>query len=663
MMNKYLEALNKLQDTFTECGVSIKDLHLPQIAVVGCQSAGKSSVLESIAKQDLLPRGTGIVTRRPLVLQMINEPKPLQRNNINFHSWAYFLHLKDTLFLNMKDVQEEIINDTNRVCGSNKGISDKPIHLKLHSTSVPSLTLIDLPGLTKIPVGDQPKDIDIQIQALVKSYVNNPDTIILAISPGNVDIANSDSLSLARKVDPKGLRTLGVITKVDLMEDSAETINLLQGKSVNMRLGLVGVINRNNDLLRKGMSAEQAVLNEKKYLLQRFPSLCDIMGITYLSGKLCELLMKKLKKALPGVAEEVEKQLLEHRKRLKELGDEVTDARVEIVNLIVNFNGNLSNSFLGKATQKYDEAFEFYETYTDLHGMKQKRKVVKTLKRFYSGGSKLMTLMESKFKRMDKLSITDNLTHIDDYILASTGYQPALFVPDSVFSVIIAENVGLLEQPILDVINTAKDCVDKLIDDCCELTFKRFPKLETEVSIQTKEILQKQVPRIKDFMNQFLAIQKGFINTRNPQFDDRYEIASNLFTVNEDDETEDDQCTQQVPANNLYAPLPNALEVNSPLNKEKVQKKEKKLMVKLLERYFDIIKDTLKDTLLKAVVRILVNDFVNECNTSILSKILDLNYSELLHETSYSASGRVHSLKMIETLTKAKQLLVSIGFC
>ena len=188
----------------------------------------------------------------------------------------------------------------------------KPIHLKLHSTSVPSLTLIDQPGLTKIPVGDQPKDIDKQIQALVKSYVISPDTIILAISPGNVDIANSDSLQLARKVDPKGLRTLGVITKVDLMEDSAETIKLLQGKSVIMRFGLVGVINRNNDLLRKGMSAEQAVLNEKRYLQQRFPSLCDIMGITYLSGKLCELLMKKLKKALPGVAKEVEKQLLEH---------------------------------------------------------------------------------------------------------------------------------------------------------------------------------------------------------------------------------------------------------------------------------------------------------------------------------------------------------------
>ena len=320
----------------------------------------------------------------------------------------------------------------------------------------------------------------------------------------------------------------------------------------------------------------------------------------------------------------------------------------------MNFNVNLSDSFLGKATQKYDEAFEFYETYTDLHGRKQKRKVVQTRKRFYSGGSKLMTLIELKFKCMDKLSIADNLTHIDDHILASTGYQPALFVPDSVFSVIITENVGLLEQPILDVINAAKDCIDKLIDDCCELTFKRFPKLETEVSIQTKEILQKQGPRIKDFMNQFLAIQKGFINTKNPQFDDRYDIAS-MYAY---------ECTQQVPANNnLYAPLPNALEVSSPLNKAKVQKKEKKLMVKLLEGYFDIIKGTLKDTLLKAVVRILINDFVNECNTSILSKILDLNYSELIHETSYSASERIHSLKMIETLTKAKQLLVSIGFC
>ena len=651
-MNKYLEALNKLQDTFTECGVSIKDLHLPQIAVVGCQSAGKSSVLESIAKHDLLPRGTGIVTRRPLVLQMISEPEPLHRNDTDFDSWAYFLHLKDRPFLNMKDVQDEIINNTNLVCGTNKGISDKPIHLKLHSTKVPSLTLIDLPGLTKIPVGDQPKNIDRQIEGLVRSYVNNAETIILAISPGNVDIANSDSLRLAREVDPKGLRTLGVITKVDLMEDSAETINLLQGKSISMRLGLVGVINRNNDLLKKGMSAEQGIQSEMKYIQNNFPNLSDIMGTTYLSGRLCELLMKKLKEALPGVAEEVEKQLLEHKKCLLELGKEVTDSRVEIVNLVVSFNNHLNNYFLGKETQKYEEC-------ESSNSFSQPRKFIKI--HHCSGGSKLMELMESKLKRLDEICIKGTLTNVDDQIRASMGYQSSLFVSDSVFSVIITENVDLLHQPLLDVINAAKDCIDKIIDERCELTFKRFPKFETEVSMQAKEILQRQVPRIKDFMKQFLAIQKGLINTKNPQFDDRYDIASNLFAVkNDNNNLFGQELSKNLKLNNI--PRYANFESKSPLNKEEVQKKEREVMVKLLDRYFDIIKDTLKDTVLKAVIRILVKDFVNECNTSILSSILDLNFNELLHETSDNAPKRAYSLKMLDALTKAKQLLSSIGF-
>lgn len=649
-MNKYLDVLNKLQDTFTQCGVSIRKIDLPQIAVVGCQSAGKSSVLESIAKQDLLPRGTGIVTRRPLVLQMINESQPFTENSSSFHTWAFFLHCKNKRFLNMKDVQQEIINNTNYVCGFNKGISDQPIHLKLHSTKVPSLTLIDLPGLTKIPVGDQPRDIDLQIEKLVRSYVNNEQTIILAISPGNVDIANSDSLRLARKVDPKGLRTLGVITKVDLMEDSAESIKLLQGKCINMRLGLVGVINRNNELLQKGISVEKALEYESLYLKKKFPNMESIMGVQYLSKRLCELLMKKLKCALPGLAGEIDKQLIEHRNHLEEFGSEVTDARMEIVNLIVKFNNNLTNSFLGKATQEHEEE------YTCL--MKGK-KIDCTRKRFSSGGSKLLEVLESNLKVLDQISIEGDSFEVNEQVRACTGYQPSLFVPDSVFSVMISGNVHLLYQPVENVIDAAKNCINERIVECSEQTFKRFPKLELEVITHAKEVLQKQIPRIKDFMVQFLEIQQGFINTKNPQFDDRYNIASILFTKKEENNTSASMPPLGQPTQ--FMAMQNTSETQPSLDKEEVKEKEKELMIKLLERYFDIIKDMLKDTLLKAIIRILIVDFTSECSTSILSKILDDDLKELLNETPGIGEKRSHSLKMVETLTKAKSLLANIG--
>ena len=80
-----------------------------------------------------------------------------------------------------------------------------------------TLTLVDLPGVTRVPVGDQPRDIEKQIRDMLLKYISKPGAIILAVTAANVDLANSDGLKLAREVDPEGTRTIGVLTKVDLM--------------------------------------------------------------------------------------------------------------------------------------------------------------------------------------------------------------------------------------------------------------------------------------------------------------------------------------------------------------------------------------------------------------------------------------------------------------
>lgn len=97
------------------------------------------------------------------------------------------------------------------------GISPQPINLTIYSPNVVTLTLVDLPGLTKVPVGDQPRDIERQIRAMINTYIERPGTIILAVTAANTDLANSDGLQLAREKDPHGERTIGVLTKVDLM--------------------------------------------------------------------------------------------------------------------------------------------------------------------------------------------------------------------------------------------------------------------------------------------------------------------------------------------------------------------------------------------------------------------------------------------------------------
>src|SRR4051812_337952 len=164
-----------------------------------------------------LPRGTGIVTRRPLVLQLINRQPSGQTNGVksedliaggdkeaNVDEWGEFLHIPGQKFYDFNKIRDEIVKETEAKTGRNAGISPAPINLRIYSPNVLTLTLVDLPGLTKVPVGDQPKDIEKQIKDMVLKQIMKSNAIILAVTAANTDLANSDGLKLAREVDPEG---------------------------------------------------------------------------------------------------------------------------------------------------------------------------------------------------------------------------------------------------------------------------------------------------------------------------------------------------------------------------------------------------------------------------------------------------------------------------
>lgn len=274
-----ISTINKLQDALAPLGGgSQSPIDLPQITVVGSQSSGKSSVLENIVGRDFLPRGTGIVTRRPLVLQLINRrPKKSEHAKVNQtanelidlnindddkkkdesgkhqnegqsednkEEWGEFLHLPGKKFYNFDEIRKEIVKETDKVTGANSGISSVPINLRIYSPHVLTLTLVDLPGLTKVPVGDQPPDIERQIKDMLLKYISKPNAIILSVNAANTDLANSDGLKLAREVDPEGTRTIGVLTKVDLMDQGTDVIDILAGRVIPLRYGYIPVINR-----------------------------------------------------------------------------------------------------------------------------------------------------------------------------------------------------------------------------------------------------------------------------------------------------------------------------------------------------------------------------------------------------------------------------------
>lgn len=118
--------------------------------------------------------------------------------------WGEFLHLPGQKITDFNKIRDEIVRETESKTGKNAGISNNPINLRIFSPNVLTLTLVDLPGLTKVPVGDQPKDIERMIKEMVLKYITKPNAIILAVTAANTDLANSDGLKLAREVDPEG---------------------------------------------------------------------------------------------------------------------------------------------------------------------------------------------------------------------------------------------------------------------------------------------------------------------------------------------------------------------------------------------------------------------------------------------------------------------------
>uniref|UniRef100_A0A9J7XDJ0 dynamin GTPase n=1 Tax=Cyprinus carpio carpio TaxID=630221 RepID=A0A9J7XDJ0_CYPCA len=272
-MEDLIPLVNRLQDAFSAIGQNA-NLDLPQIAVVGGQSAGKSSVLENFVGKDFLPRGSGIVTRRPLVLQLINCPT----------EYAEFLQCKGKKFTDFDEVRQEIEAETDRLTGQNKGISPVPISLRVYSPHVLNLTLVDLPGMTKVPVGDQPPDIEFQIRDMLMQFVTKENCLLLAVSPANSDLANSDALKIAKEVDPQGMRTIGVITKLDLMDEGTDARDILENKLLPLRRGYIGVVNRSQKDIDGKKDINAAIAAERKFFLTHpaYRHLADRMGTPYL---------------------------------------------------------------------------------------------------------------------------------------------------------------------------------------------------------------------------------------------------------------------------------------------------------------------------------------------------------------------------------------------
>ncbi|XP_071398781.1 dynamin-2 isoform X3 [Centroberyx affinis] len=488
-MEDLIPLINKLQDAFSSIGQSC-NLDLPQIAVVGGQSAGKSSVLENFVGKDFLPRGSGIVTRRPLILQLVN----------NKAEHAEFLHCKGRKFVDFDEVRAEIEAETDRITGSNKGISPIPINLRVYSPNVLNLTLIDLPGMTKVAVGDQPVDIEHQIRDMLMQFITKESCLILAVTPANQDLANSDALKIAKEVDPQGLRTIGVITKLDLMDEGTDAKDILENKLLPLRRGYIGVVNRSQKDIDGKKDIRAALAAERKFFLSHpaYRHMAERMGTPHLQKTLNQQLTNHIRDTLPGLRSKLQSQLLSLEKEVEEYKnfrpDDPTRKTKALLQMVQQFGVDFEKCIEGSGDQ------------VDTNEL--------------SGGAKINRIFHERFPFelvkivFDEKELRREISHA---IKNVHGVRTGLFTPDLAFEAIVKKQIVKLKTPCLkcidlviqELINTVRQCTNKL---------GSYPRLREETERIVTTYVREREGKTKDQVLLLIDIELSYINTNHEDF-------------------------------------------------------------------------------------------------------------------------------------------------
>lgn len=489
-------AINKLQRVLTDLG--LEKVGLPTIAVVGAQSSGKSSVLEAIVGKEFLPRGTGIVTRRPLLLQL---------EQSSGDEFAEFGHRPGHRLPLGEAVRNEISAETDRECGSDgKAVSDKPIVLRIYSPNVMNLTLVDLPGLTRVRMDNQPKDIVASIRKLVFKFIEKESCLILSVTPANEDLANSDALQAAKMVDPRGQRTIGVLTKVDLMDDGTDAVDVLMGRVIPFKYGIVGVVNRSQKDIESKSTVADARAKETAYFADH-PAYKDIaaqQGSEYLTKRLSHLLSRHVRTYIPTLRNEILSTMNAVRSELDSYGGErAVRAELErdqgsvLLSAVSDFADEFTEALNGRHAPVTDEDDEI--------------EVV--------GGARVNWIFHEMFQdTVANVQVKLDEQDIRTCMRNMAGIGAALYAAQEAFEVLIKGQIQRLEGPCLECVELVQQELTSMSEHASAASLHRFPELKRAVNDKTRSMIGDATVPLAAFVRNLIKRELAYINTQNAEF-------------------------------------------------------------------------------------------------------------------------------------------------
>lgn len=603
----------KIGNVLNSIFINRNDIEIPKLVVVGSQSSGKSSILNSIIGMDILPTGSDMVTRGPLQLELIQSQKELKAvfgeyiegnwvnlNTINIDQQNPTPEQKAEITSNIKQL-------TRQYAGDAMNITESPIYLRIYSPNIPNLSLVDLPGLTMVACTDkgQPKDIKERIRNLVGNYINNKESIILAVMPARTDIEADIALDLIKEHDPRGERSVGILTKVDLMNEGTDITHLLENnvsKDLQLDLGYFGIRNRNkveSETISalEGLKAENDYFN--KHPIYSNKKYKDSLGIPALCRSLSSILVKNLKKCFPLILEKINRELEKNINELGKLGNPLPEGDAH------------KSEFLHKTIAKIIRSFV---SIIDDRGkiINTGRNIKKHLIQFRSHVDMLQPFSNTKCSD----------SYIEDAISNCEGNHMSFPSPP----------VEVLEQLIKDNSKKPLYMVYPFAERCCQNIMKELSDL---IELLVKENSLDRFPNLHR-----LIVTTSLNDVFIPALQNTYNIVQNELNSQENYIwTEDKEFNKELLNSNT-----NSIEI----------------MRQLADKYYKSIIYILQDTIPKKIMYYLVTNSQLVLSSKLYDKIVNTPVNDLLTEVEDVSKQRQALEHSINELSAAKQLIESI---
>ncbi|KAG8374971.1 hypothetical protein BUALT_Bualt10G0051100 [Buddleja alternifolia] len=496
IVSSYNDRIRPLLDTVDKLRnlkIMQEGIQLPTIVVVGDQSSGKSSVLESLAGISL-PRGQGICTRVPLIMKLQNDPNPGTGPEL-------YLEFDDEIVPTDEDnIAEAISSATEQIAGKGKGISNIPLTLIVKKNGVPDLTMVDLPGITRVPVHGQPEDIYEQISAIIMEYIKPEESIILNVLSANVDFSTCESIRMSQQVDKTGQRTLAVVTKADKAPEGL--LEKVTADDVNIGLGYVCVRNRIGDESYEEARAEEARLFETHHLLSKINK--AMVGIPVLAQKLVKIQATIIVRCLPDIVRKINEKLsgnIEDLNKLPKHLNSIAEAMATFMHILGSAKESLRKIVLHGVFDEYPDEKEMHCT------------------------ARLTEMFNKYSEELQSSKCGDNDDDSKDFLIEeikileeSKSIGLPNFLPRAAFLSLLQKKMKGISMIPVDFSENIWTYIETVVVSVLTKHSENYPQLLSSTRRAAQNLMAKKKKKSLDWVNDLVEMEKLSDYTCNPEY-------------------------------------------------------------------------------------------------------------------------------------------------